>query len=163
MSREQGTWVRTGTPDIERATESLETEFKELSDRIATDPLRFQQVREELARRHAAGGDQPTPDTQEQQAEKQREAVANLEKNLVLKITAMETEQAKLVVEAEIFKSQRNEAEARLALIAKIGYIVREPLSREAARALADRFKTEDNLGRVPLEWVIDAIIEASK
>lgn len=123
------TWFGSGyrspiTDEDRLGTEQLEAELKELSARIAADPLRFQQVREELARRHAAGNDQPAPDTEEQRVEKQREAELDLNKNLVLKITAMESEQAKLVVEAEIFKSQRDEAVARLALLARTSTVV---------------------------------------
>lgn len=236
------TWFGSGyrspiTDEDRLGTEQLEAELKELSTRIAADPLRFQQVREELVRRHAAGNDQPAPETEEQRLAKETEASTALQNNLILKITAMEAEQAKLVVEAEIFKHQRDEAENRLALLARtstvvsslvIGHLVvaiqgvpsgeasetapdwivrlhraacavagiqviekseaaptttphledmrkmlekhvgpvstaRKPMSREAARELAARFRAEDNLNRLPLEWVVDAVVEASK
>lgn len=114
------TWARDETPDQQRATESLEVELKELSDRIATDPLRFQQVREELKRRRETRDEQPTPETDDERVERESRTQRDFDNNLVLKIIAMEAEQAKLVVEAELFKSQRDEAAARLALLAKV-------------------------------------------
>lgn len=108
-------------------TEKLEAELRSLSEQLEAGKFRFQQVREELARRHAAGGDQPAPETADQRAEKQREAECNLDKNLVLKIIAMEAEQAKLVVEAEVYKSQRDEATSRLQLLARAGDFVPKP------------------------------------
>jgi len=109
-----------GTSDKQRATESLEAELRELSDRIAADPLRFQQVREELKRRRETRDEQPTPETDAERSERESRAQRDLDKALTLKIIAMEAEQAKLVVEAELFKSQRDEAAARLALLAKV-------------------------------------------
>src|SRR6185436_15383756 len=100
-----------GTPDKQRATESLEAELRELSDRIAADPLRFQQVREELKRRRETRDEQPTPETDDERAEREGRAQRDLDKALTLKIIAMEAEQA---------KSQRDEAAARLALLAKV-------------------------------------------
>jgi hypothetical protein len=108
-------------------TEELEAELRSISDQLETGKLLFQQVSEELARRHAAGGDQPAPETADQRAEKRREAECNLDKNLILKIIAMEAEQAKLVVEAEVYKSQRDEANGRLQLLAKSGDFVPKP------------------------------------
>lgn len=148
-------------PLIERATEILEAELKEVSDRIAVDPLRFQQIRDELARRRKAGDEQPPMDVVTIESQKRDETA--FQENLVLKITAMEAEQARFVVEAELSRQQRVDAEERLALVVKHLQVKREPLSREAAQALADRFKTLDRLERLPHEWVVDAIIEASK
>lgn len=191
-------WVNGPGPECDSAerlgTEQLEAELKELSDRIAADPLRFQQVREELARRHAAGNDQPAQDTLEQRAEKQRAAGRDLQNNLVVKITAMEAEQAKLVIEAEIAKAQRDEAERRLALLVKTGTVIpaaiadelkdaitdvsmrsmlekhagperaRTPMTRDDATVLAieHKYKKGTAVGSVD-EWVVDAIVEASK
>lgn len=115
-----GTLMRGVLPDQERATEILEAELKELSDRIATDPVRFQQVREELKRRREARDEQPTPETDDERTEREGRVQRDLDRVLTLKIIAMEAEQAKLVVEAELFKSQRDEAAARLALLAKV-------------------------------------------
>jgi len=161
-----------GTSDKQRATESLEAELRELSDRIAADPLRFQQVREELKRRRETRDEQPTPETDDERAEREGRAQRDLDKALTLKIIAMEAEQAKLVVEAELFKSQRDEAAARLALLAKViaasglekavaifnettkvvapagdaaldaAAGVRQPLSRDAAHKLATKHAT---------------------
>ncbi len=118
--RDDGTWSRyDGCSDAERATGSLETELKELSDRIAADPLRFQQVRDELRRRRAAEDEQPTPLTAEQKRAVDAESAANLDKNLILKITAMEAEQARLVIEASMAKMAQRDAEERLELVVK--------------------------------------------
>lgn len=158
---DDGTWARTGTPDRDRATESLETELKELSDRIATDPMRFQQVADELARRRRVKDEQPPLAVVT--IESQRQAEIDIEKSLTLKVIAMESQQAQLVVEAEIAKAAQREAEERLALVVKRIPTKREPMTREAARELADRHKAKDDLNRPPYEWVIDAIVEASK
>lgn len=167
-----GTWVRGSygnvpeTPDKERATDSLEQELKKLSERIAADAIRFQQVSAELKRRRKTKDEQPTPETQEQLTERLRTYEADLEKNLVLKIAMMEAEQAKLVVEAELFKSQRDEAEQRLALVAKhLGkQEARKPLSWDAARELLrmsiDNVKPDDAM---IADWMITAVVEASK
>lgn len=119
-------------------TEKLEAELRSLSEQLEAGKFRFQQVREELARRHAAGGDQPAPETADQRAEKQREAEYNLDKNLVLKIIAMEAEQAKLVVEAEVYKSQRDEANGRLQLLARSGDFVPRPAVEELRTVVAE-------------------------
>jgi len=150
---------------LHRTTESLEGELKTLSQRIAADPSRFQQVAEELRRRREVKDEQPAPVelTEEQQREKELAALYESNRLLTLKVTEMEGEQAKLVVEAELHRQQRVEAEEKLALVVRRLPTKREPMTREAARELADRFKAQDNLQRPPNEWVIDAIVEASK
>lgn len=125
-------------------TEELEAELRSISDQLETGKLLFQQVREELARRHAAGGDQPAPETADQRAEKQREAEINLSNNLVLKITAMEAEQAKLVVEAEVYKSQRDEATSRLQLLVKAGDFVPKPAVEELRAVVNEPIATDE-------------------
>lgn len=119
-------------------TETLEAELKELSDRIAADPLRFQEIRKELARRHAAGDDQPTPETAEQRTDKTKQTDAALANNLVLKITMMEAEQAKLVLEAEAAKDAKREAEERLAFVARTSTVISRPDRDELVAAIGD-------------------------
>jgi hypothetical protein len=174
-------------------TEALEAELKTLSERIATDPLRFQQVRTELKRRRETRDEQPTPETNDERAEREGRAQRDLDKILTLKIIAMEAEQAKLVVEAELFKSQRDESAARLALLAKViaasglekavavfnetaqvvapagdatldaAAGVRQPLSHETASKIALTHMNKVGLFDEPPTWAIDAIVEASR
>jgi hypothetical protein len=103
-------------------TEKLETELRDLSTRLEADKLRFQQVRGELAARHAKGGDQPPPRmmTEDQMRQELRDAAARQDGALINKLIAMELEQAKLVVEAEVAKAAAKEAQDRLTLIAKV-------------------------------------------
>jgi hypothetical protein len=169
-SADDGTWVRGGylaapwTPDRDRATESLETELQELSGRIAADPPRFQEVRAELKRRRETRDEQPPPDTAAQQAERTRSYEQKLGENLALKVTMMEAEQAKLVVELEIAKATQRDAEERLALVVR-HLSKREPMTRDAARELALRHIGDNPFGTpgYNIDWVIDAIVEASK
>lgn len=152
--------------DFTTSTETLEAELRERSEALSRHQARFQQVRDELARRRAAKDDQPTPETDEQRTQTEQQRVARVDNSLVLKITTMELQQAELVVEAEIAKAGRLEAERRLGLLAdnasKMLAAKRAPLTREAAQALANQHKAKDKLDRVPLDWVIDAIVEAS-
>lgn len=151
-------------------TEELEAELKRCSETIENHQFRFHQVREELKRRREASDEQPVPLTKEQQAMRNAELQAKLDNNLVLKITAMETEQAKLVIEAETAKAAQREAEGRLALVVKMyverGLIkdataavdaaiaaeiaVRSPVSHDVLDKIATQVPTE----RVVLEEV---------
>lgn len=103
-------------------TEKLENELRELSAQLEDGKMRFQLVRDELARRHAANpNDQPAPTlmTEEQMRQNLRNAETAQNGTLINKLIAMEAEQAKLVVEAEIAKAAKLEAEERLALVTK--------------------------------------------
>ncbi len=113
-------------------TEELEAELKRCSEMIENHQFRFHRVREELKRRREAGDEQPVPLTKEQQAMRNTELQAKLDNNLILKITAMETEQAKLVIEAETAKAAQREAESRLALVVKL-YVERDLKDATAA------------------------------
>lgn len=149
------------TPDLLRTTESLEAEFKEVSDRIAADPQRFQQIRDELARRRKVSDEQPPMDVVTVDSQKQADSA--FQENLVLKVTSMEAEQAQLVVECETAREAARRAEERLALVVKnLGK--REPITRDNARVLAieHKYKRGTALDGID-EWVVDAIIEASK
>jgi hypothetical protein len=154
-------------------TETLEEKLKKLSVGIADGPLKFQKTHEErqqhflkvsgeLKRRREVSDEQPTPLTMEQTRDNQQALGVRFHDNLVLKITEMEAEQARLVVEAGTFKAARDEAEARLALVIK--HTKREPLSRDDAQLLALRHKYKKGtaVGSVD-DWVIDAIVESSK
>lgn len=149
--------------------ETLEAELKTLSARIASDPIRFQQVRDELKRRHAAGGDQPVPVEMTAEQRRQNEELAFRESNrlLVLKVTEMEAEQAKLVVEAEMHRQQRAEAEERLALVVRRLPTKREPMTREAARELliTHMYKLIGMTRETAevADFAIDAVVEASR
>jgi hypothetical protein len=113
-------------------TEELEAELRELSRSITTDANKltddksyFETVSVELRNRRKAKDErsaQPTPKlVTEKSIEVDIEArQANLSSNLTLKLIAMEAEQARLVIEIEAHKFARQEAEDRLALIAKI-------------------------------------------
>jgi len=113
-------------------TEELEAELRELSRSITTDANKltddksyFETISAELRNRRKAKDErsaQPTPKlVTEKSIEVDIEArQANLSSNLTLKLIAMEAEQARLVIEIEAHKFARQEAEDRLALIAKI-------------------------------------------
>jgi len=143
--------------DLSANTEKLEAELKDISAQLETGKLRFQHVREELKRRRETKDEQPPMKVVT--VESQRQADADLSSNLVLKITAMETEQARLVVDAEIFRSQRDEALERLALVCKHAW---KPLSREEARDLAAEYFGVRDLNDIINNWVIDAVVAAS-
>lgn len=120
--------------DKDRPTEALE--LRELSARIAADPPRFQAVREELARRRK-------------------------ERDLSLKITMMEVEQAKLVVEAEIAKAAQREAEERLAVLAR-NRASRAPLTREQAHEIGKAMFGDATVWIDHQDAVVDAMVVAS-
>jgi len=112
-----------------RDTETLEIELRDLANTITVDVNKlsdkqryFQSVREELKRRRETNDErsaQPQPTPVADAKSIQQLQLESLVQALTLKMIAMEAEQAKLVVEVETHKSARQEAEERLALIAK--------------------------------------------
>jgi hypothetical protein len=110
------------TSDTFTPTDTLENELRELSQQLEIGKTRFNDVREELRRRHEAGNDQPKPVelTNDQRREDEELNAARALNVMTNKIIAMEVEQAKLVVEAEVAKAAQREAETRLALLAKL-------------------------------------------
>lgn len=103
-------------------TEKLEAELRTLSDLLEEGKGRFHAVREELRRRHTVKDEQPAPSvvlTPDQALHEQLDREVKVTMGLTNKLIAMEAEQAKLVVEAEIAKAAQREAEDRLALLAK--------------------------------------------
>lgn len=126
--------------DISASTEKLETELRSISDQLATGQERFHQIRTELRNRRVAKDEQPVP--KETTADQLRQAeVDNFREQvnvLSLKVTSMEAEQAKLVVEAEIFKAQAREAESKLALVVKNNTMVPKNIIDELTIALGN-------------------------
>lgn len=100
-------------------TEKLEAELKSISEQLEVGKFRFHQVRQELSRRRAAKDDQPAPLTDDERNELNKANADAVDRNLVLKITSMELEQARLVIEAETAKADAQEARDRLALVCK--------------------------------------------
>lgn len=98
-------------------TDTLENELKVLSEQLAIGQARFDVVRRELKTRRETRDEQPPMEVDT--VEKRRLTDEAVGKNLVLKITAMEAEQAKLVLEAEMAKAAQLEAENRLTMIVK--------------------------------------------
>lgn len=99
-------------------TEKLESELSELSARMSSDPIRFQDVRDELRRRREGNigtvNDQPPPKvtTHDELLAEARQTIATL----TTKIISMESEQAKLVIEAEMARADAVEIQRRLTL-----------------------------------------------
>lgn len=200
------------------STEALESELKERSGAIERHQSRFREVQGELRRRRDARDEQPPPETTEQASERNRNYEQKLGDNLVLKVTMMETEQARLVVELESAKAAQRDAEERLALVIKTGVCIpaskvveltaairdvpldsspeserawiakvhlaacavagvaapmpiaviqaehkREPMTRDAAIVLAINHAGSNLFDAPGYNWVIDAIVEASK
>lgn len=159
-------------------TEELEDELRVVSTQISTEPERFERTMQEsrkrferlaaeLRRRRGVRDEQPTPKvlTVDQQRDEELENLRGQVSVLSNKIIAMETEQAHLVVEAELFKSQRADAEERLALVVKRLPQKREPISSDAATNLAFKFMTKvEGVGPKAIPtWVVDAVVEASR
>ncbi len=144
-------------------TEALEQELKDRSEALSRHQARFAQVRDELKRRRETKDEQPP--MQVTTVESQQKADADLNQALALKVTEMEGQQAKLVVEAEIAKAAQREAEERLALVVKRLPQKREPMTREAAIEIATAYATRYGLDKPDEQesWIIDAIIEASR
>lgn len=146
-------------------TEALEQELKDRSEALSRHQARFTQVRDELKRRRETKDEQPP--MQVTTVESKQKADADLSRTLALKVTEMEGQQAKLVVEAEIAKAAQREAEERLALIVKRLPTKREPMTRDAARELLIRrrlntlgsWTDKHNID----DWIIDAVVEASR
>jgi len=149
-------------PRVAGGTEELEAELRDLSAQLTAGQGRFHQVRAELRRRRETRDEQPS----QEKPEAKGDDVVNV---LTNKIIAMESEQAKLVVEAEVAKAAQREAEERLALVAKRLPAKREPMSREVATELlvnCMRGSYGDPNMAAPttmLPWVVDAVVEASK
>lgn len=177
--------IATEIADTVASTETLETELREREEALSRHQRRFQQIREELRRRRETRDEQPKPVelTEGQQREEEELNAARAYNTMVNKIIAMESEQAKLVVEAEIAKAAQREAEERLALLAKMvaasgmkdtinaaqeALLVmaptgREPLSRETAYKIALTHMNKAGLYDEPPTWAIDAAVEASR
>jgi|GEM_PF-5075982 len=111
-----------------KPTEELETELSKLSASITTDAEKladsqalFQSVREMLKNRREVKDEQPVPVlmTSEQLLQQQLEMERMEVKALTNKLIAMESEQAKLVIETETAKYDARVAQDRLALVAK--------------------------------------------
>jgi hypothetical protein len=148
---------------LNASTEVLESELKERSDAIERHQSRFREVQGELRRRRDAKDEQPPPETSEQASERTRSYEQKLSDNLALKVTMMEAEQAKLVVELEIAREAQRVAEERLALVIKHIPTKREPVSTDTAYKYALTHMNKAGLFGEPPTWVIDAIVEVSR
>lgn len=114
---------------IGKNTEDLEAELKQLSNSITTDRGKltddqalFQSISVELKNRRETKDEQPvpaTPPTKEEALARENDRLREENRQLVLKVISMESEQAKLVVEAEVAKALQRETEDRLALVVK--------------------------------------------
>jgi len=112
-----------------KSTEELEAELKTLSASITTDSNKltddqslFQSITVELKNRRETKDEQPTPTiipTGDEALARENDRLRNENRQLVLKVISMETEQAKLVVESEVAKAMQREAEEKLALVVK--------------------------------------------
>ena len=113
-----------------KSTDALEAELAALSNKITNaanqltdDKSLFETIRVELKNRRAEKDEQPPPDirpaTREAALELKNEHLSRENKVLILKITEMESEQAKLVIEIQLANFARQQAEERLALVAK--------------------------------------------
>ena len=111
-------------------TEDLEAELAQLSTSITDDALklsdskaRFNSISAELNNRRTAKPDdqpQPTPVTWEQALTTENQRLESLNRTLSLKITEMESEQGRLVVEAMIARDEKRVLEERLVLVSKL-------------------------------------------
>lgn len=150
-----------------RSTEDLEVELRQRSAAIERHQAQFQRVRAELKRRREAGDEQPAPRTDEQLRQDNDNAGANLIKALSLKVTEMEAEQARLVVEAQQAKAAQRDAENQLALVVKHVQKKREPMSRDAATELITRHRINTigswSSDQPAADWMVDAVVEASR
>jgi hypothetical protein len=114
---------------IGKSTEDLEAELKALSNSITTDRNKltddqslFQSISVELKNRRETKDEQPAPTilpSKEDVIARENDRLREENRQLVLKVISMESEQAKLVVEAEVAKAGRRDAEEKLALVAK--------------------------------------------
>lgn len=110
-----------------KTTEQLEAEMRALSTKLDETRLQIQEdqgyflsIGAELKRRRESGEEtftvrEPVGESAQARENKLREEA----RMLTLKITSMEAEQAKLVVEAETAKAVAREANERLALVTK--------------------------------------------
>ena len=112
-----------------KSTVELEDRLKELSASITTDSMKltddqalFQSISVELKNRREAKDEQPTPEvtpTKEEVLARENACLREENRQLVLKVISMESEQAKLVILAEVAKAEKREAEEKLALVVK--------------------------------------------
>lgn len=122
------------------STETLEDILRTLSNDLEMGKMRFQEIRDELRRRKETRDEQPLPKelTAEQQHQEELGKLRNDVAVLTNKSIAMESEQAKLVVEAVIAREALREAEDRLALLAKQITMVPKKAIDELTAALCD-------------------------
>jgi hypothetical protein len=114
---------------IGKSTEDLEAELKALSNSITTDRNKltddqslFQSISVELKNRRETKDEQPVPTilpSKEDVLMRENDRLRDENRQLVLKVISMESEQAKLVVEAEVAKAGQRDTEEKLALVAK--------------------------------------------
>jgi hypothetical protein len=113
---------------ITEPTETLESELKSLATQIETGKQRFHKVSEELKlrREYVKASQDPLSDqpqavelTEAQDLQQQLDAAHKEQRVLTNKLIAMESEQAKLVIEIEMLKVERDVALERLATLAK--------------------------------------------
>lgn len=112
-----------------KSTEELEERLKDLSSSITNDRMKitndqalFQSISVELKNRREAKDEQPTPEaipTKEEALARENDRLREENRQLVLKVISMESEQAKLVILAEVAKANQRDAEEKLALVVK--------------------------------------------
>jgi len=77
----------------------MERNLRDKSEQIESDKVLFHQISEELKLRRSIGDEQPRQMTDDERRAAALVRANELDTNLVLKITAMEAEQAKLTLE----------------------------------------------------------------
>lgn len=123
---------------IGKSTEELEAELKSLSssitadrDKLTDNQALFQSISVELKNRREAKDEQPQPTvipSKEEALANENARLREENRQLVLKVISMESEQAKLVVAAEVAKAMQREAEDKLALVVKY---IKNPSNQE--------------------------------
>jgi|SRR5882724_5336601 len=156
------------------STEALERNLRDKSEQIESDKVLFHQISEELKLRRSIGDEQPRQMTDDERRAAALVRANELDTNLVLKITAMEAEQAKLTLELGAALFAQHQAEERLALTCKHYKVafsaaiaaarVHKPLSWDEARELLlNMIKNTKPDNAFVEDWMIFALIEASK
>jgi hypothetical protein len=114
-----------------KTNDELEVELKQLSTaiesgraKVTDDQSMFQSISAELKQRREVSSEsflemKPRLATREDQLLADAEQLKTENKMFVLKITEMDGEQAKLVIEAQMARAAQREAEERLALVVK--------------------------------------------